>query len=149
MLTKSDTIHRPRAPRVVLDTNIYISALTRGGIPREIIILAQHGLIKVGISTAIISEIKRVLTTKFDWPEHMAHTTIRNLEGYTQRLVPRQRIQQLSGQAEPDNRILEAALALSADAIVSGDHHLLDLGKYKNISILTPREFVLWLVTHR
>jgi putative PIN family toxin of toxin-antitoxin system len=40
-----------------------------------------------------------------------------------------------------DNKILECALAAKADIIVSGDKHLLNLGKFKKTKILTPREF--------
>jgi hypothetical protein len=40
-----------------------------------------------------------------------------------------------------DNRILECALASGADIIVSGDKHLLKLGKFRKTKILTPREF--------
>jgi putative PIN family toxin of toxin-antitoxin system len=42
---------------------------------------------------------------------------------------------------EADNKILECALAAGADIIVSGDKHLLNLGKFKKTRILTPREF--------
>ena len=41
-----------------------------------------------------------------------------------------------------DNRILECALAADADVIVSGDRHLLKLGAYEGITILTPRDFL-------
>ena len=43
--------------------------------------------------------------------------------------------------ADPtDDRILECALAASAAAIVSGDSHLLALGIFRGIPILTPAE---------
>jgi predicted nucleic acid-binding protein len=40
-----------------------------------------------------------------------------------------------------DNRILECAVAAGADIIVSGDKHLLELGKFKKTKIVTPRVF--------
>ena len=42
---------------------------------------------------------------------------------------------------DEDNKILECAQAARADIIVSGDKHLLSLGKLKKTRILTPREF--------
>jgi predicted nucleic acid-binding protein len=39
-----------------------------------------------------------------------------------------------------DDRILECALAASAAAIVSGDSHLLALGIFHDIPILSPAE---------
>ena len=38
-------------------------------------------------------------------------------------------------------KYLECALASGADIIVSGDKHLLKLGKFRKTKILTPREF--------
>ena len=43
---------------------------------------------------------------------------------------------------EADNRILECALAAGADAIVTGDHHLLELRRFGGVRITTPREFL-------
>jgi hypothetical protein len=42
---------------------------------------------------------------------------------------------------DEDNKILECALASGADIIVSGDRHLLKLGKFRKTTIVTPREF--------
>lgn len=41
-----------------------------------------------------------------------------------------------------DSRILECAIAADAGAIVTGDRHLLRLGEYEGIAVLTPREFL-------
>jgi len=46
-------------------------------------------------------------------------------------------------QVDPsDNKFLEAAIAGSADLIVSGDRHLLQFGAYRHIPIITAREFL-------
>jgi len=42
-----------------------------------------------------------------------------------------------------DDFVLACALDESADCIVSGDPHLLDLKTYKGIPILTPKEFIV------
>jgi len=44
-----------------------------------------------------------------------------------------------------DNRYLECAVAGEASVIVSGDQHLLDLGEYQGIQILTPAGFLALL----
>jgi|GEM_PF-4216907 predicted nucleic acid-binding protein len=41
-----------------------------------------------------------------------------------------------------DNRILECAEKFGADMIISGDNHLLKLGKYLNIKIITPADYI-------
>jgi predicted nucleic acid-binding protein len=43
---------------------------------------------------------------------------------------------------EPDNGILECAVAGGADVIVTGDWAMLDLGSYEGIRMLTLREFL-------
>ena len=40
-----------------------------------------------------------------------------------------------------DEMFLACALDGGAEFIISGDHHLLDLGIYRDIPIMTPRQF--------
>ena len=45
--------------------------------------------------------------------------------------------------ADPDDdKFVESALIGNADVIVSGDHHLLELGAVESVPILTPRQFL-------
>ena len=45
--------------------------------------------------------------------------------------------------ADPDdNKFLEAAVARQAEYVVSGDHHLMDLGAHQGIPIVTARDFI-------
>ncbi len=41
-----------------------------------------------------------------------------------------------------DNRVLECAICVNASFIASGDKHLLNLKKYDDIVIITPKEFL-------
>lgn len=45
-----------------------------------------------------------------------------------------------------DDRILECAVAAHAEFIVSGDHPLLNLHNDRSIAIVTPRQFMEWLL---
>ena len=54
-------------PRVVADTNIYISALNFSGRADDVLALGRAGLIQIYISPAIIDEIAGVLARKFGW----------------------------------------------------------------------------------
>ena len=42
-----------------------------------------------------------------------------------------------------DNKIIECAIQAEADAIVSGDNHLLKIKTAENIQIMTPTQFIL------
>ena len=48
-----------------------------------------------------------------------------------------------------DNRLLEAGVAGNADFIVSGDRHLLSLGSYASLAIVTPARFAAILAEQR
>ncbi|GFN22394.1 hypothetical protein TAMC210_07100 [Thermanaeromonas sp. C210] len=51
--------------------------------------------------------------------------------------------------ADPsDNRFLECIKAGKPDCLISGDSHLLALGEYEGIPIITPREFLETLWKH-
>ena len=51
--------------RVTADTNLYISALLRGGKPRDLLNLARSGKINLAVSEDIVAETLRVLREKF------------------------------------------------------------------------------------
>lgn len=44
-----------------------------------------------------------------------------------------------------DNKFLEAALAGQAIYVVSGDKHLLELGSYQGVRMITARKFLSYL----
>jgi predicted nucleic acid-binding protein len=54
---------------VVLDTNIYVSALLFGGNPRAVIECAEEGLFHLAVSAPITMEVERILAEKFLWPQ--------------------------------------------------------------------------------
>jgi uncharacterized protein len=54
---------------VVLDANIYVSALVFGGKPKRAFQLGVTRLIDVAISEPIHTEVLRILRDKFRWPD--------------------------------------------------------------------------------
>jgi putative PIN family toxin of toxin-antitoxin system len=127
--------------RIVLDTNVIVSALVFGGVPRGVLELAEAGQCELFYSKPIQTEVRRVLAEKFDWPQAMLQAALPVLWGMGTLVVPRTTLNAVP--ADPDdNRILECAAEARAQAIISGDHHLLDLQNYKSIPIVTPRQFL-------
>jgi putative PIN family toxin of toxin-antitoxin system len=127
--------------RIVVDTNVIVSALVFGGVPRRVFEAIEEGICEWFYSVEIEAETRRVLRDKFGWDE-------RRLGGYLPalwsvgRMIAAGRQLNVVREDPADNRILECAIAADADAIVTGDGHLLKLSKYEDISILTPREFL-------
>ena len=65
------------------DSNIYISALQFGGVPRQFLNAARNGAFQVAISDPIIAEIRGVLRDKFHWSEEMLNEGISDLRDFT------------------------------------------------------------------
>jgi len=128
--------------RVVLDTNIYISAILFGGNCEEIIKLAQQGAFEIVISRAIISEMEGVLKDKFRWSRQQISDTISFIKEIAAIVNPHITIDAVINDPS-DNKIIECAVASQAAFIVTGDKkHLLSLKKYKGIRIIDSAEFL-------
>jgi putative PIN family toxin of toxin-antitoxin system len=127
--------------RVVLDTNVIVSALVFGGVPRGILELAEAGQFELFYSQPIQTEVRRVLAEKFDWPQAMLQQALPVVWSMGTLVAPVITLHAVP--ADPDdNRILECAVEARAQFVVSGDHHLLALQTYKSIPIVTPRQFI-------
>ncbi len=56
-------------------------------------------------------------------------------------VIPKEKVDAVE-EDKKDNMVLECALEAKAEFIVTGDHHLRTLKEFRNITILTPREFI-------
>jgi putative PIN family toxin of toxin-antitoxin system len=126
---------------IVVDTNVIVSALVFGGLPRRVFEMVESGHCSFFYSAEIESETRRVLRDKFGWDQERLDRYLSTLWGLGKRVTPRRRVHAVLDDPD-DNRILECALAAGAKAIVSGDGHLLKLSTYEGIAILSPREFL-------
>jgi|SRR5437660_901543 len=127
--------------RVVLDSNVYISAaLSVGGHSRSILELAEKGLFEISIADSITGEIERILKQKLRWPQGKTDLWMSYIRSFTHQVQPHERVHDCT---DPDNNhILECALEARAEIIVTGDSHLLELHPYRGTKILTPRQFL-------
>src|SRR6266403_4064230 len=128
-------------PRIVADTNIYISALNFAGTADEVLALGRAGVIEVFISPPILEEIEAVFLRKFGWALPRVREAVRSIRGFATLVSPEEAVNVVR-EDEPDNRILECALAARADTIVTGDQHLLRLKRFHHILIESPRQFL-------
>jgi putative PIN family toxin of toxin-antitoxin system len=127
--------------KAVFDSNIFISALAiPGGQAERAIDLVIDGRVNLCVSREIIHEVLGVLAQKFSKdPEELARTAV-FLSDLADVVAPRRKLKVLKD--DPDNRVLECALTAHADAIVTGDRAMLDLGKFRGIRILSLRRFL-------
>jgi putative PIN family toxin of toxin-antitoxin system len=125
--------------RVVFDTNVLISALVYGGLPRELLTRAFRGEITLVTSTVLLNELEEVLVARFAHDPSLARTVRAEIE----LLAEVADALDLPGVARDpdDDAVLAAAIAGEASAIVTGDRDLLVLGDHHGIHIVTPRDF--------
>lgn len=126
--------------RVLLDTNVIISALFFGGNPRTIlqsVVRKKHVAVT---SPVLLSALTDVLRKKFGYSPDAAAAVDHRLRKQSEIVFPREMIDVLTD--TPDNRVLEAAVEGTCDVIITGDAGLLTLKKYRNSKILSPEEFL-------
>lgn len=131
---------------VVIDTNVFVSALIAGGTPLAAVETTRLGKSRLLVTTEIVTEIERTLQRpKFERYFQRQGTEARLLiSDYTilARYVTPVQITDCAIEDKKDLMFIECAVAGEADYIVSGDHHLLDLKTYRNIAIVTPAQFL-------
>lgn len=128
--------------KVVIDTNVFVSSFF-GGIPRKIISLWKNDEIVLCLSQGIIEEYLEVLN-RLGLKEKSEIENLTKLfaEGYNAVFTAKTPNIEVVKDDPEDNKFLECAVALDCKIIVSGDKHLLELRKYIDIEILSPREFI-------
>ena len=127
--------------KVVIDTNVFISSFF-GGIPREIINLWRDGQITICISQSILEEYITVLNRLGIDKHEITKLTKLFAEGYNLIFAATTPKIEIVKDDPDDNKFIECAVELGSKTIISGDKHLLNIGKYIDIKILSPREFM-------
>ncbi len=126
--------------KVVLDSNIIISALIYGGKPQKIIDLVLEEKIIAYTSQILIAELVDILIKKFHFTAERLQETEKYINEEWLFTLPKVSINILKD--IPDNRVLEAAVQSGSQYIITGDKALLNLKNYKKIQIVSPAEFV-------
>lgn len=132
--------------RFVLDTNVVVSAVIWGGLPYRLLQAATDGDIELYTSLALLAELRAVLSR-----EHLASRLVREQASVDEAIsfygdlaisvspldvplaVPRD---------ADDDQVVAAAVAASANAIVTGDVDLLSMRSYRGIPIITAAQAV-------
>jgi uncharacterized protein len=127
--------------RVVLDSNIYVSALTLpGGRADAALAAALTGDYVALLSEPILGEILGVLGRSFSHDKEELARAALFLSDLAEHVSPRRRLSVLED--EPDNRILECAIEGDAELIVTGDKTMLRLGRFEGVEIVSLRAFL-------
>ena len=125
--------------RVFLDTNVLASAAATRGLCADVLreVLTSHELL---ISPQVLTELKRVLRTKFGVAPDLTDDFISLMRQDTVLTRPGP-LPPVEIRDQDDLPILSAALSGKAEVFVTGDKELLDLNEIENLVILSPRQF--------
>lgn len=126
---------------VTADSNIYISGLVFAGPPLQFLDAARAGRFQLNLSDPLIAEIIRVLRVKFLWSQARLDVLPLRLDKFTRRVQPAITLDVVQNDPD-DNRVLECAVTAGSQFIVTGDNHLLDLGRYSGIQIVKVADFM-------
>lgn len=130
--------------RLVVDTNVLVSAFLWQGTPGRLIELGAKQEINLFTSRALLDELAATLTKKKLAKPVLAtgltaEQMLRNYRRMATRVTARQLAQPVSRDADYD-AVLACALAARAELIVSGDDDLLVLKHFHEIPIVTPAQ---------
>lgn len=127
--------------KVVFDTNIFISAFViPGGKAEEAYLNALRGDFHLCSSVPILTEIAQKLREKFGWEQDRITRLLKTIAKVATVVKSQPHLHLLAD--DPDNRILECAIAAEASFIVTGDKHLLSLKHLQNIEIVRISDFL-------
>lgn len=124
--------------RVLFDTNVVVSAILFGGVPRQLLEAALAGEIDLITSQPLLAELETVLTRKFEFPSSMTASIRAELEALSEVVEPIQ-VKRIT-RTKADDVVLATAVAGVAEVLVTGDKELQGMGGYEGIPIQSPRD---------
>jgi putative PIN family toxin of toxin-antitoxin system len=127
--------------RVVFDTNVWVSAFLWRGASYRCLLLAKAEIVQVIYCREAIAELSTVLREKFGFSENHIHAVVYEIRRMGERIDIRGDLTGVTKDAD-DDKFVECALLGGASIVVSADRHLLNLGEYNEIRMVSPNEFV-------
>jgi len=129
-----------RVPRVVNDTNIWLSALYFSGKPAKVVYLIENKVITSVTSNFILEETKEKMVVDFKTPSYAANATIAYIASMSEIVSLKGKDFGLRDPA--DNQVLETAVVGKCKFLITGDKDLLAVGKYNHVNIVQPAQFL-------
>lgn len=136
--------------KAVIDTTVWISGVFWHGIPHQILEMWKAGYFEIVVSEAILAEIERKLNEKAVEFEIETEVVSEWLDLIIIEAIFVQPQEQIRACRDPDDDMfLEAAVKGRADFIVSGDKDLTDIGEFREIKLVKPRQLYDFLTRAR
>ena len=128
--------------KIVLDANIFVSSFFWGGNPRKVFERVIEGIDNLFITKEILDEIETVIgRPQFHADKEGIDFFINSIEEIGTKIIPKIKIENGS-RDKTDNKYLECGITANVDYIISGDIHLLELRSYKDIKIVSAKNYL-------
>jgi len=133
--------------KAVFDTNVLVSALIKTGKPRQLFSMAAEGRIQLVLSKILLEEfIEAAEEPKIrKYADQQTLDDFLKILGGASRLVKVKSKFKVVDDDPDDDHVLRTAFDGKAGYIVSGDSHLLALGEFRGIRIVTISEMLTLL----
>jgi len=128
--------------RIVVDTNVLVSAVFFGGVPGAILTAWKNGVVEIIATVEILAEYEAVLRRIAEKHGEIDPEPILRLILSKTTLVEGAEVHPSACEDPDDLKFLSAAIGGAAPIIVSGDKHLLDASGYRGVTVLQPAAFV-------
>ena len=126
--------------KIVIDTNIVISAAFFGGIPRKVIQAAVEEKIIVCANSSIVDEYKEIKDEMLLLKKGKLRDDI--FDTYLEKIRMFKPVAVVNICRDPDdNKFIACAIDAKAIYVVSGDKDLLAVESYDEVKIVTAKEF--------
>lgn len=150
MANRNDTSKIVNAPTVVFDTNALVAELAFPEEPLRCVTLAESNVVEAAISPALLREFAAVLD--YDHLPLATHAperrsrTVERVAGFAR--VVEAAVSLDAAADSDDDAVLECAVTVAADAVVSDDYHLRELDGVAGIEVLTRESFLDYYPHH-
>ncbi|MCF0113471.1 MAG: putative toxin-antitoxin system toxin component, PIN family [Bacilli bacterium] len=125
---------------MVVDTNIVISGVFFGGFPQKVVEAVSRGVFASYVSKSIVEEYREI--TEAFKEKGIGYFDAQLLSSFLNAVNLVEPKDSIAVCRDPDDdKFLECAVAAKALYIVSGDKDLLLLERYKDIEIITAKNF--------
>jgi hypothetical protein len=128
--------------KVVIDTNVFVSSFF-GGNPRRIIDLWKEEKITLCLSKDILDEyievLQRIGLRNEDEIQELLSLFAKGFNILFTTKTPKIKVVK---DDPDDDKFIECAISLKAEAIITGDKAVEAVGEYMGIKIVTPQQFL-------
>jgi putative PIN family toxin of toxin-antitoxin system len=133
--------------KVLFDTNVHVSDAIHGGSATRAITETLKARWKVFVCQTILTEVERVIRTKFNRSQSFANATVETLRDVSE--VAEEPLSRHHVPGDPDDTpILRAAMAAGVDYLVTGDAKLLALSPVEGVRNISLAEYLHVLQSH-